>query len=154
MDAATPEPVQARPAAPRRSPLGAFLSGVFVGLLAGALMTAGLVAWWFWPREPQIGRCGNAVAAAAALRTIASGQNTWYRMDCDGNGINDYAPACRLLHYQIEKRTGRPINIIDQSMADASSPSGVPRNGYRLLDMLGFDPRTGFGVCAYPAQHP
>jgi len=100
----------------------------------------------------------NEVAAVAGLRVIATGQNTWHRNDYDSNGILDFTPTYRLLHYQLDP-AGRMVKMIDKALADASGPGGIPKNGYRYGDMVShwqtgaYNYRYEYGHCAWPATY-
>jgi len=100
----------------------------------------------------------NEMSAVASLLAIATAQNTWHQNDLDGNGVLDYTPQYRNLHYQTNS-SGKPVALIPRALADASGVAGLPYKGYRFGDMVVhwqmglFDFRYQFGHSAWPVTY-
>jgi Domain of unknown function (DUF4190)/Protein of unknown function (DUF2950) len=123
-----------------------------VGLLVSIPLTCTVVI----PSLTSSGAHPNELKAIGMLRTYSRAQSLYRRGAFDG-GPPTYASRFPDLHSQSDA-TGRQLNLIDASFANAEGPSGVPRHGYLYadLDTVGGKPINwvkDFGLCARPAKY-
>jgi len=140
--------------------------GVIVLMFAAGMAFTGIVhqtGWLLNSPEPLVINGMSYHNATSSLKMIASVQEYYRSNDADGNGKNDYWRADIAGLYALKGRDGKPLKLIELSIAAADDRPKVdlrpyadfrPKGGYqyRALQFLSEsipDPNR-FAVCAYP----
>jgi type II secretory pathway pseudopilin PulG len=128
-----------------------------------ALVAVGVIAAIAIPNLQRAKVSSTGSAAVAALRTYAGAQNIYHETDWDSDGVLEYcgpsnkeAPSFTCLATTVAD--GRPIELIDAALAQATGPN-APWRGYYFVDIARgadgrpYDAASECGLCAVPAQY-